>query len=87
METIKNLTLSEVAEKNITNFDLDQFSEFEIGRLNGGQILCYFDGLSRYIALINPQDENFVFFADEFPYDSFPEDTQKEIDEIFEEYH
>jgi hypothetical protein len=87
METTKNLTLSEVAEKNITNFDPDQFSKFEIGRLNGGQILCYFDGLSRYIALINPQDDNFLFFADEFPYDFFPNDTQEEIHEIFETYN
>jgi len=80
------ITLSEVAEKNITKFQPEDFQNFEIGRLNEGQIICYFDGLVRYIGLINPQDENYLFFADEFPYDSFPESTQDEIDEIFQNF-
>lgn len=78
------LTLSEVAEKNITTFEQNDFSKFEIGRLNEGQIICYVQDFIGYIALINPQDENYLFFSDEFPYDNFPQHTQDAIDKIFQ---
>ena len=84
MKATEILTLSEIAEKDIRDFSPADYEQFQIGSLENKQIICYFDGVSRYIALINPQDENYLFFADEFPYDSFSEFIQNEIDSIFE---
>ena len=91
MKNTKNtkLTLSEVAEKNITTFNQDNFLNHEIGRLNDGndgQIICYVQDFVGYIALINPQDGNSLFFSDEFPYYSFPQHTQDAIDKMFQGY-
>jgi hypothetical protein len=78
------LTLSELAEKQITNFNPEDYSSFEVGKLNEGQIICYVHDSIGYIALINPQDENYLFFSDEFDNYNYSEYTQNQIDEIFE---
>ena len=79
-----NLTkLSEIAETNLTDFEISDYQNYIIGTTENAQIVCLFDGLIRYIALINPQDQNYLFFADEFPYENFNQKVQNKINKIF----
>lgn len=80
MKTTKTLAI--IAE-NQENFEPADYTQFEIGRVNDGQIRCYIHEGVYYIGLINPLDGNRLFFADEFPYDWFSEFVQDQIDNIF----
>lgn len=75
-------TLATIAE-NQENFEAADYTQFEIGSVNNGQIRCYACEGVYYIGLIDPQDVNRLFFSDEFPYDWFPEFVQDAIDNIF----
>jgi hypothetical protein len=79
------MKLSEIAE-NKYNFEISDYQDYVIGSTENGQIVCLFDDTCSYIALINPQDANYLFFADEFPGDDFSQKTLNEIYKIFDEY-
>jgi hypothetical protein len=85
MKLTKKLSLSEIAE-NQTDFEISDYQDYVIGSLENGQIVCLFDDICSYIALINPQDQNYLFFADEFPSDDFSQKTLNKINKIFDEY-
>jgi hypothetical protein len=77
--------LSLIAEHNL-NFEIEDYSKFIIGKIENGQIVLLKDGFFNYIGLINPQDENYLFFATEFPYNNFSKKIQDQIDSIFLKY-
>jgi hypothetical protein len=85
MKLTKKLLLSEIAE-NQTDFEISDYQEYIIGSLENGQIICLCDDTYSYIALINPQDQNYLFFADEFPSNDFSQKTLNKINKIFDEY-
>ena len=82
---MKKLLLSEIAE-NQTDFEISDYKDYIIGSLENEQIVCLFDDACSYIALINPHDKNFLFFADEFPSYDFSQKTINKINKIFDEY-
>ena len=77
--------LSEIAE-NQADFEISDYQNYIIGSLENGQIVCLFDDTCCYIALINPQDANYLFYAHEFPSDDFSQKTLNKINKIFDEY-
>ena len=78
--------LYEIVEKNL-DLDVAHYNKFIIGSALEGQIVCLKDPFANYIAIINPQDKNTLFFADEFPYDQFSEHVGDQIDLVFRKFN
>lgn len=79
------MKLSKIAE-NKYNFEISDYQDYVIGSTENGQIVCLFDDTCSYIALINPQDANYLFFVYEFPGNDFSQKTLNKINKIFDEY-
>ena len=78
--------LYEIVGKDL-HFDVAHYEKFIIGSALEGQIVCLQDGIINYIAIVNPQDRNYLFFADEFPYDQFSESVGDQIDLVFRRFN
>ena len=85
MKLTKKLLLSEIAE-NQTDFEISDYQEYIIGSLENGQIICLFDDICSYSAIITPQAQNYLFYADEYPSNDFSQKTLNKINKIFDEY-